>query len=668
MSELAFHNNGQMNLNPYQDPMGKDAHQGLERFMQKFHQPGVPSHTIITDPDYYVFLWFHNAIGSPIECPYTKGGNYVPKLRLEMSKDFSFDNINAKFEDGIGINGNGQDSPQLPSKCLDLTPFVRQAQLPEIAPANATKIKTLFGETTAGTFSPYVSDGSKSITLQMIDTEYCILDAIFYPWMQDINSPWWYRPDQVYTEWATPYPMATLEVQRPRMRYRKNPQAGETRGLDDYVYYSYRFIGVKPTNYTAFPVESGGTTNLLRTLNLVADMCIVDILGDAHLSTNGMTNFGNRKNFIFVDSPIPENQEPPRQEQDWSKNDRKDQMKKEQEKAKEDKEKADSDAKDNAEDIDQQKKGDQPGEDEPEEPATSDPNGGEIEKEKFMAQEDPNVPPDKPQQGKDPNSSKDDNEQEKEAQNPKPEGQDKKSFNQTKEELLKLSDEEFNERVKNSKNTVLVDHLRRMRELQKIQQQNAQSSRSAKISEDAEHFFDAISKALNEDFEYPGKMTLGMVTPGHIGTMESDKNGLETVVKLGDLDNRMSASLSSLTNDIQVQGDRITQIMQKIGNPRSDLVGLTNQLKECNLRNISLSDKIGKIDEASEGISSHLTVIGKLAKSVQDLAEDYDTPFSVQELGGLIGRMVTSSGNKSTPIETYAEMATKKDAKNATRE
>ena len=69
--------------------------------------------------------------------------------------------------------------------------------------------------------------------------------------------------------------------------------------------------------------------------------------------------------------------------------------------------------------------------------------------------------------------------------------------------------------------------------------------------------------------------------------------------------------------------------MQKIGNPRSDLVGLTNQLKECNLRNISLSDKIGKIDEASEGISSQLTVIGKLAKSVQDLAEDYDTPFSV---------------------------------------
>lgn len=100
----------------------------------------------------------------------------------------------------------------LPDKCVDLTPFVREATLPEIAPANAEKIQTLFGETQAGAFSPYASDGSKNITLRMIDTEYCILDALFYPWMKDINSPWWYRPEMVYDEWATPYPMATLEV------------------------------------------------------------------------------------------------------------------------------------------------------------------------------------------------------------------------------------------------------------------------------------------------------------------------------------------------------------------------------------------------------------------------------------------------------------------------
>lgn len=65
--------------NPYQDPMGNDAHQGLERWLDKFHQPTVPNYTIITDPEYYVFLWFHNAVGNLIQCPYLMGG-WKPKL------------------------------------------------------------------------------------------------------------------------------------------------------------------------------------------------------------------------------------------------------------------------------------------------------------------------------------------------------------------------------------------------------------------------------------------------------------------------------------------------------------------------------------------------------------------------------------------------------------
>ena len=133
---------------------------------------------------------------------------------------------------------------------------------------------------------------------------------------------------------------------------------------------------------------------------------------------------------------------------------------------------------------------------------------------------------------------------------------------------------------------------------------------------DAEHFFDAMSKALNEDFEYHGKMALGMVTSGHIGTSEPDQSRLETVTKLGELDNRMSTSFPSLTNQIQVQGDRITKIMDEIGKSDSDLVDLTNQLKDCNLKTLRISDEIGELDSASEGISSHLIEIGKLAKSV----------------------------------------------------
>lgn len=94
----------------------------------------------------------------------------------------------------------------------------------------------------------------------MLDTEYSILDAIFYPWMKDINSPWWYRPDKAFTEWATPYPMATLEVQRPRMRYTLNEVSPKDSRTDakQYYYYSYKFIGVKPTNYSSFPVNGAG--------------------------------------------------------------------------------------------------------------------------------------------------------------------------------------------------------------------------------------------------------------------------------------------------------------------------------------------------------------------------------------------------------------------------
>ena len=97
--------------------------------------------------------------------------------------------------------------------------------------------------------------------------------------MMDINSPWWYRPNDVYTKWATPYPMATLEVQRPRMRYRKNPKVEESRADAEYIYYSYKYVGVKPTNYAAFQPNAAGVSSLNRTLTMICDMCIVDFMG-----------------------------------------------------------------------------------------------------------------------------------------------------------------------------------------------------------------------------------------------------------------------------------------------------------------------------------------------------------------------------------------------------
>ena len=136
----------------------------------------------------------------------------------------------------------------------------------------------------------------------MLDTEYSILDAIFYPWMKDINSPWWYKPDAAFTEWATPYPMATLEIQRPRMRYMENAMAKDSRNEGIYKYYSYKFLGVKPTNYSAFNVNSGGPSSLLRTLSLTADMCLVDLTADAAGADENSTNLGNRSKLLFADS------------------------------------------------------------------------------------------------------------------------------------------------------------------------------------------------------------------------------------------------------------------------------------------------------------------------------------------------------------------------------
>ena len=155
--------------------MGRSTHAGLESFLNKFHQPGNPTFTIITDPDYYVFLWFHNAVGKIIQCPYvtqnTGASSYVTRLE-QSSVDFGM--FNQALSNPTGISGNPNE--QLPETCVDLTPFVREANLPPIAPAGGDKIQTLFGETAAGSFSPYASDGQKSITLQMLDTEYSILD------------------------------------------------------------------------------------------------------------------------------------------------------------------------------------------------------------------------------------------------------------------------------------------------------------------------------------------------------------------------------------------------------------------------------------------------------------------------------------------------------------
>ena len=89
------------------------------------------------------------------------------------------------------------------------------------------------------------------------------------------------------------------------MRYTSRGQTKESRLDAEYTYYSYKFLGVKPTSYAAFPINGAGTTTILRNLTLVADMCLVDLTSDAHILKSTSENLGNRKSFLFSQMPQP---------------------------------------------------------------------------------------------------------------------------------------------------------------------------------------------------------------------------------------------------------------------------------------------------------------------------------------------------------------------------
>ena len=73
---------------------------------------------------------------------------------------------------------------------------------------------------------------------------------------------------------------------------------------------------MKPTNYAPFEVNGAGVSNLLRSLTLSCDMCLVDWTGDVAGSGAGSTNLGQRTGCIFADSPDSGDGEQPDQEED----------------------------------------------------------------------------------------------------------------------------------------------------------------------------------------------------------------------------------------------------------------------------------------------------------------------------------------------------------------
>ena len=163
--------------------------------------------------------------------------------------------------------------------------------------------------------------------------------------------------------------MATLEIQRPRMRYRNNAdKASESRNDADYNYYSYKCIGVKPTSYSPFEANAAGTSNLLRSLTMVCDMCIVDLAGDVIGSDSGTQNLGNRKSFIFGEQPSasPDSEDGKEDAEATAKGAAKNKAELDDAKTK---------SKSNGDDVKQQGSGDMPGKESPDAPNNESKSG-----------------------------------------------------------------------------------------------------------------------------------------------------------------------------------------------------------------------------------------------------------------------------------------------------
>ena len=255
------------------DIMGSRLHEGLEYFLWKMSLPNTPSYNINTDIKFSVRLWFHNGIGNIFFNPFlvlneNEYGNFTRNYELKehSHRGLQFTDIN----DGEGI--------ELGDMCFDLTPFVQSITLPNIGASAETKVETLLGSMQVGSFSPYSSDGGQEITFTLLDTQYSILDAIFYPWLKMIGNPRWYDPNNAYTGHSTPYPICTIEIDTP-MRWA--PEPGGTQENKLLTPYVYQYIGARPKNYTIPEINAESRSSLTRTLTMVCDLVIVDMNKDS---------------------------------------------------------------------------------------------------------------------------------------------------------------------------------------------------------------------------------------------------------------------------------------------------------------------------------------------------------------------------------------------------
>ena len=171
------------------DPFGTKLHEGLEYFLWKMSLPLTPSYNINADLKYSVRMYFHDSRGGICFNPFL---NNAKTDYGDFRRNFEFlKHSNRGLElnpDKAVQDGEGNQLLSQEGYCFDLTPFIQSITLPPIGTTAATDVSTQLGTMKVGAYSPYSSDGGREITFQMIDTEYSILDAIFYPWLKMIGN------------------------------------------------------------------------------------------------------------------------------------------------------------------------------------------------------------------------------------------------------------------------------------------------------------------------------------------------------------------------------------------------------------------------------------------------------------------------------------------------
>lgn len=103
---------------------------------------------------------------------------------------------------------------------LDMTMFIQQMTLPNIQMSGIEDIQTLFG--TFSTSGYIIEPDSHEFTMNIVNTKLPIHESIFYPWMQEVTSPFWCYSKQ-------PYSTAIVEID-----------------LSDHADLKYKFYGCRP--------------------------------------------------------------------------------------------------------------------------------------------------------------------------------------------------------------------------------------------------------------------------------------------------------------------------------------------------------------------------------------------------------------------------------------